>query len=506
MAKPRIIIATPLFPPETGDAARWAKRRAAELVKEHETVVVAYGHLPESVSGVRIIEIDKRSALVVRFSRFLRTLWHEAHRAERIEACEVAAAIPAVLVGRLRNIPVRVRFRGSEAKERGREHGVKVRIIATLELIVRSFASEVTEEPGGNGIRHATTRALSPVIDGGSRTLEELGYALDERQPHLGGERRHFSADKSVLFGTRRRDGLRVVIKISATPSGIAELERERACRAALENMGFAYGTFYSPDEIYAGRHGAQLIVITRFVEQDKPFLERPLDEQYALALQGFEAQEGAHAVTEQHVRFARKNFELWTVHDYLARAREYRDEIARIRGEASPTVDEAVKRLMNAPDDIERYCGFLTHYDFSPQNIRVSGGRLYLLDHASLRFGNKHESWARFMNFMVLYNPALERMLDTHVRDERSTEEYRSLTLMRSFRLLELIAHHARISEKAEDALAELSRTRVAFWTHVLSHVLDGTTMPPEDIATYQNARDSLRSPEEKERQKGLH
>lgn len=504
----KIVIAASLFPPEVGETARWSKRRAHELSSENEVVVVAYARLPEMTPRVHVVAIDKRAALPLRIVRFTISLWRATRDAERIETREVVAGIPALVVAYMRGIPLWVYFRGSEADERSaREHPVKIRIIGLLERLLRGAGHTIVDEPVQlRNVRRTTVPLVPLVRTAAARSLAELGFVPDEFQPHLGGERAYFSADKSVLFGIRERDGARVVIKIASNSRGRAELERERACRAALERIGFAYGTFHSPEELYAGMHEDTMIVVTRFIEQDRPFLERSLEEQYSLALAGLEAQEGAHAVTSRHLRFARAYFDVWHVDAYLARARQYRDTIAERMGVDDSRITRAVTVLEHAHYDIERYCGFLTHYDYTPQNIRVSEGQLYLLDHASLRFGNKHESWARWMNFMSLYHPELEHMLKRHVQTERAPEEYRSLTAMRLFRLLELINHHVRIANESTDELAELSRVRVAFWEDLLGCVLEDIDLAPERIAAYVRQRDELRSPEEKARQHGLH
>ena len=76
----------------------------------------------------------------------------------------------------------------------------------------------------------------------------------------------------------------------------------------------------------------------------------------------------------------------------------------------------------------IERYSGFLTHNDFVPHNLRVSGKEVYLLDYSSMLFGNKYESWARFLNFMIHHNRPLELALANYVRTNRGEEEYLEL------------------------------------------------------------------------------
>ncbi len=154
----------------------------------------------------------------------------------------------------------------------------------------------------------------------------------------------------------------------------------------------------------------------------------------------------------------------------------------------------------------IEQYTGFLTHTDFVPHNIRIHNGQMYLLDHSSLTFGNKYEGWARFLNFMTLYNPPLTGLLTEYVKNNRTSEESVSLRMMRIYRLGEIIWYYIRTLEKSEGDLRTLNEARITFWSTVLTHILDNTPVPESVILDYKNTRDSLRSEEEKKRQQGLH
>jgi hypothetical protein len=133
-------------------------------------------------------------------------------------------------------------------------------------------------------------------------------------------------------------------------------------------------------------------------------------------------------------------------------------------------------------------------------------GKDIYLLDTASLRFGNKYEGWARFLNFMTLYNPALEGALVQYVRDNRTPEESETLSLMRIYRLGEILSYYSDWLEKVSGDLHALTKARIAFWSQALAAQLQGETLSQESIASYKNQRDSLRSEDEKRRQIGLH
>ncbi len=140
------------------------------------------------------------------------------------------------------------------------------------------------------------------------------------------------------------------------------------------------------------------------------------------------------------------------------------------------------------------------------PHNIRIVGDDIYLLDHSSLRFGNKYEGWARFLNFMALYNPPLEQALLQYVRENRSSEESESLQCMRVYRLGEIIWYYVSTLAKSSGDLRVLNEKRVAFWTNVLEAILENKPVPEDVLTEYKRTRDSLRTPEERQRQIGLH
>lgn len=344
--------------------------------------------------------------------------------------------------------------------------------------------------------------------------LADLGYTPADEQPHIKGERflmqavTTTSGKKLILTGTRK-DGKRVIIKATRDDAGKKEIIHERACRELLNSINFAAEVFHSPKELlYTESHGF-LISIQEFIKQPKTFLEHPIEHQFDLALGAFKAQEGAHATTYRHIQSIKKAFEIRDANTYLknfasfvARTSETLPDNRQLRNLLRSAEDE----LTEHKESIERYCGFLTHTDFVPHNIRINDGTIYLLDHSSLAFGNKHEGWARFLNFMVLYNQPLQEALEQYVRDNRAPEEYESLQLMRLYRLGEIICYYTGTLERSEGDLKELNKARVEFWKSVLEYTIEDTPVPTEIIRNYRHTRDSLRSSDEKARQKGLH
>lgn len=345
--------------------------------------------------------------------------------------------------------------------------------------------------------------------------LTELGFELEDEQPHLDGERylmqavTTVSGRKLILLGHRASDGLRVIIKATRDAAGMEELAHERLCRRVLRKIPFAYEGFLAPEEVLFIWKGPYVIAAQTFIEQEQPFLSRPIEEQFSLALNSFKAQEGAHATTYEHAKLIKKTFGAREPHDYLDCYAAFKREIVSRYADDSRIADalrEGEEFLASHVETIDRYGGFLTHTDFVPHNFRVVGSSIYLLDHSSLRFGNKYEGWARFVNFMALYHPRLERACIEYVSQNRSEEESLALRLMRVYRLGEIMAYYVRTLSKSEGDLYQLNEARVKFWASVLAAVLADTSVEERVRTDYISLRDSLRSEGERRRQRDLH
>lgn len=348
-----------------------------------------------------------------------------------------------------------------------------------------------------------------PIV---TQLVAALGYELEEDQPHLKGERFLMQAmttaggKKMILLG--KKGGEKVVIKATNDTTGKEELRHERLCRKSLHQINFAYEVFHSPLELHFIEREGYIVSIHEFIDQPSSFLERSIQEQFQFSLNAFKNQERARATTKKHFQSIVHLFGNRTSSDYLHLFSAFQTflENERVPEEILENIQVANMKLHSQQERIEQYCGFLTHTDFVPHNFRIKDGVLYLLDFSSLRFGNKHESWARFLNFMTLYNPELERLLIQYMEDNRSPEERESLQLLRLFRLGEIISYYTKTLQSSSEQLLELNQQRVHFWNDVLSAELTNQRVDRSIVETYKQNRDSLRSQEEKERQVGLH
>lgn len=358
--------------------------------------------------------------------------------------------------------------------------------------------------------------------------LEDLGFNIFPDQPHTKGERGTFKAGKIILLGESIKEGKKVVIKCARFPEGVNEILEEKKARGNLKKVDFAYHEFLDPKEILFinnfNKNTGYIIQITEFIEEEINFLKRDPKNQFEIVYRSFITQEGIHAVTAKHNKIIKSLFNTFNFNIYSKNLNNYKNIILEFleefKNENSDCVEfldileNSQKEFLNNKYRISQYCGFLTHSDFVPHNFRVRKEndveRVYLLDHSAIIIGNKHDGWARLLNFSVLHSPILETWFLEYFKTNRSVEEGESLRLMRIYRLFELVAHYATIYKNTDGEinknLKELSRLRVIFWLNLLKAIYENKELDKEIIEDYKKTRDELRSQEELERQKVLY
>lgn len=157
----KVILATPLYPPEIGGPATYVKDLCERLNNIHELIVVAYADGAVTQSGVKLVSVSKKQSLIVRLFKYFFALWKESRGADIIYVqSAVASGLPTAIVAILRKIPFVVKFVGDEAWERANqlrqtkkrleeflrkpEGGIKIKIIMAVERFVLRRASIVT--------------------------------------------------------------------------------------------------------------------------------------------------------------------------------------------------------------------------------------------------------------------------------------------------------------------------------------------------------------------------
>lgn len=344
---------------------------------------------------------------------------------------------------------------------------------------------------------------FKPILNG-------LGFTIDADQPHTKGERGSFRAKKIILLGNHKLDNKKVVIKCARFEEGVSELLEEKQARESIKKIDFAYHEFLEPEEVYFSSTNDYTIQITEFIQEEMRFTEREPKEQFDIVYKSFVVQEGIHAVTRKHNKQIQEYFKVYDFEDYRKQVSICKEKVTDFLGSESDLLEKAERDVLQNKYRINQYSGFLTHTDFVPHNFRVRNSRVHLLDHSAIVIGNKHDGWARFLNWAVLHAPMVEKWFEEYFKINRSLEEQESLRLMRLVRLFELAAHHSKIyfdATKCENLeLKELSKKRVYFWLEVMRAVFENREVDRQIIEDYKNIRDSLRTQSEKERQKVIY
>jgi hypothetical protein len=115
----KIVLATPLYPPDIAPPAPYVKELAKRLVAGHQVTLVTYGKLPEQVAGVKIIAIPKSQMLSVRLFKYTSVLLKEARKADVVYAQNGASVeLPLLLISFLTATPIVLCFGDAAAHTR----------------------------------------------------------------------------------------------------------------------------------------------------------------------------------------------------------------------------------------------------------------------------------------------------------------------------------------------------------------------------------------------------
>lgn len=79
----KILILSPLFPPDTAPSSQYVKELVTRLVY-HKVTVLLYGHLPEEVQDVKYVCVDKRDSVLTRAFLFTKHLVNLARKHDLI--------------------------------------------------------------------------------------------------------------------------------------------------------------------------------------------------------------------------------------------------------------------------------------------------------------------------------------------------------------------------------------------------------------------------------------
>lgn len=103
----RILLVSPLYPPDIAPAAEYLKELARRLRVHHAVTVITYGTYPEYLEGVVVQPIDKRTPLAVRLGVLTIRLITALPRADVVYALNGASAeLPLLIASWVSRTPV----------------------------------------------------------------------------------------------------------------------------------------------------------------------------------------------------------------------------------------------------------------------------------------------------------------------------------------------------------------------------------------------------------------
>ena len=119
----KILVATPIYPPEIGGPATYVKELADRLNKKHALTIVAYTDVYNPWPNTKLIPITKRQPLPIRLLKFFLAVFRESKSVDLIYVQNaMAAGLPVALVSVLTGKPFILKFVGDEAWERATQH------------------------------------------------------------------------------------------------------------------------------------------------------------------------------------------------------------------------------------------------------------------------------------------------------------------------------------------------------------------------------------------------
>jgi glycosyltransferase involved in cell wall biosynthesis len=156
----KIILATPLYPPEIEDISLYCQKLTRHLRDEDEVQVLTYAKHVESDDELDIVIVDKHQPVLIRLFKFTWQLFKLARQADLIYVQNaVAAGLPAIIVKYLTGTPVVVNFAEDESWKRSahlrlterpleefledRDSNVKNKWIMRIQTLVLRRASRV---------------------------------------------------------------------------------------------------------------------------------------------------------------------------------------------------------------------------------------------------------------------------------------------------------------------------------------------------------------------------
>lgn len=142
----KIVIATPLYPPDVAPSAQYVKELAKRLTAEkHSVIIIAYAHIPEKIPGAQIIAINKNRPMPLRVLAYFFALWRAARAADIIYAQNgPSVELPIALISLATRIPIVLGISDKNAHKRTCENMMQKFI---NNFVIKRARKTITEMP-----------------------------------------------------------------------------------------------------------------------------------------------------------------------------------------------------------------------------------------------------------------------------------------------------------------------------------------------------------------------
>lgn len=114
----KILITSAIWPPEIGGPATYAEELVQRLKNQHDIKVAVFADGPEKIEGIELVSVSKKSPLLIRQIRYLKTILTLTRKADLTYAQNaMAAGVPSVIASKLSHKPLIIKFVGDNAWE-----------------------------------------------------------------------------------------------------------------------------------------------------------------------------------------------------------------------------------------------------------------------------------------------------------------------------------------------------------------------------------------------------
>lgn len=166
----RILIVTPLYPPDIAGPAPYVKELATRIKDTHEVTVLAYNHIPEHIEDVRFVTVEKNRPTLIRLFHYTYALFREVLKTDYVYIQNgPSTELPFVLISFFVRTPCILRL-GDEV---ALSHSVRVPVYKALLLLALARSHSV--------IIHSETSTPTRVLQ---KALSKKKHVHDISRPH----------------------------------------------------------------------------------------------------------------------------------------------------------------------------------------------------------------------------------------------------------------------------------------------------------------------------------